>query len=277
MLTHRQISLGDLDIHLVEDGDPAAPPILFLHGYPEDWMAFEDLMLRLNDKYRVLAIDLPGIGLSRGTCPAGKKSLAAFIDQLLQHLQLEKITLVGHDIGGMITYAALRHFPERLSSAVIIGTAIPGVPPWEEVKRNPYIWHFALYAVPKLPEQLTSGRTGPLFDYFFDTLCYNKSAIPSSKRDHYTKAYDRPESLTMGFDWYRAFPQDEKDNTHLPPASIPLLYIRGDKDSGRIEDYAAGLKQNGILNLSVKQISGNGHFVPEEDPAGLAKAIDEFM
>ncbi|HEY4336691.1 MAG TPA: hypothetical protein VGM89_12355, partial [Puia sp.] len=81
MITHRSVALGDIEIHLVEAGDPGAPPILFLHGYPENWLAFEELMLRLKGKYRVLAIDLPAIGLSRGTAPAEKKPLAGLIDQ----------------------------------------------------------------------------------------------------------------------------------------------------------------------------------------------------
>jgi len=272
---HRQIALNDLDIHLVEGGHPDAPSILFLHGYPETWLAFEDTLHRLKEKYHVMAIDLPGIGLSRGAIPGDKKTLAALIDSLLEHLK--PVTLVGHDIGGMITYSVLRHFPRHISSAVIVGTAIPGVDPWEEVKRNPYIWHFAFYAIPRLPEILATGRTQPLFDYFFDTLCYNKNAISESSRNQYVQAYDQPGSLTTGFNWYRAFPQDERDNNGLPPTPVPLLYIRGEKDTGRIEDYAAGLKKNGIKNLSTSLISRSGHFVPEENPAALAQAIAQFI
>ncbi|WP_431209283.1 alpha/beta fold hydrolase [Puia sp. P3] len=274
---HRQIALNNTDIHLVEGGQPGTPPILFLHGYPESWIAFTDTMLRLKEKYHVMAIDLPGIGLSRGDVPGDKTSLAALIDSLLEQLQLAPVTIVGHDVGGMIAYSVLRHFPRHITRAVVIGTAIPGVDPWEEVKRNPYIWHFAFYSIPHLPETLATGRTRPLFDYFFDTLCYNKNAIVESSRDHYVKAYNQPGSLTVAFNWYRAFPQDERDNNGLPPATIPLLYIRGEKDTGRIEDYAAGLRKNGVCNLSTALISRSGHFVPEENPVELAQAIDQFM
>ncbi|MBS1602549.1 MAG: alpha/beta hydrolase [Bacteroidetes bacterium] len=274
---HRQIALNGLDIHLVEGGHPNAPPILFLHGYPETWLAFEDVMHRLKEKYRVMAIDLPGIGLSRGATPGDKKTLAALIDSLLEHLQLTTTTVVGHDVGGMITYSVLRHFPRHISSAVIVGTAIPGVDPWEEVKRNPYIWHFAFYAIPHLPETLATGRTRPLFDYFFDTLSYNRNAIGETIRNQYVQAYNQPGSLTTGFNWYRAFPQDERDNNGVPPTAVPLLYIRGEKDTGRIEDYAAGLKKSGIKKLSTSLISRSGHFVPEENPAELAQAIAQFL
>jgi pimeloyl-ACP methyl ester carboxylesterase len=274
---HRQIALNNTDIHLIEGGQPDAPPILFLHGYPESWIAFADTMHRLEEKFHVMAIDLPGIGLSRGDIPGDKKSLAALIDSLLELLQLPPVRIVGHDIGGMIAYAVLRHFPRHISRAVVIGTAIPGVDPWEEVKRNPYIWHFAFYAIPQLPEQLAIGRTRPLFDYFFDTLSYNKNAIGESRRDQYVQAYDQPGSLTAGFNWYRAFPQDERDNNGLPPTTTPLLYIRGEKDTGRIEDYAAGLRKNGVSNLSTSPISRSGHFVPEENPADLAQAIGQFI
>jgi pimeloyl-ACP methyl ester carboxylesterase len=273
LFSHRQITLNDLHIHVVEGGDPAGPPILFLHGYPENWMAFEDLMLHFKEKNRVLAIDLPGIGLSQGQMAGDKRSIGSVIDQLLGLLQLEKITLVGHDVGGMITWSMLRYFPQHLSAAVIVGTAIPGVDPWEEVKRNPYIWHFAFYAVPQLPETLAEGRTRPLFDYFYNTLCYNKKAITEKKRREYVEAYQRPDSLTTGFNWYRAFPKDEKDNAQPSTIAIALLYVRGEKDFGQMGDYAHGLEKIGVQHLSTEVISGSGHFVPEENPGDLARVI----
>lgn len=242
---HQTVLAEGTAIHVVEAGSPLNPAILFLHGYPENWLAFEEMMNLLKGKYRVL-----GLG---------------------------KVTLVGHDVGGMITYAMIRHFAERLTSAVILGTAIPGVEPWEEVKRNPYIWHFAFYSVPRLPEILAAGRLRPLFDYFYDTLSHRKGAIGNEKRDPYVRGYEDPASLSTGFDWYRAFPLDEKDNSVGSPVNVPLLYIRGDKDYGRMEDYSKGLKKNGIKNLTTLVVRDSGHFVPEEQPEAVARGIEDFV
>ena len=274
---HYQLSINGVSTHIVEAGDPTMPAILFLHGYPETWMAFDKVMIELHARYRVIAIELPGIGLSQKIESSDKKTIAAFIDELIQTMGLKTITLVGHDAGGMVAYAMLRYFPSSLSSVVVIGTAIPGLDPWEEVKRNPYIWHFAFYAIPKLPEILTADRLRPLFDYFYDTLSYNKDAISDRKRDCYVRAYEAPASLSTGFDWYRAFPRDEKDNAIHSSVDIPLLYIRGDKDYGKISDYVEGFKKKGINHLTAELIRDCGHFISEEQPDELARVIDQFI
>jgi pimeloyl-ACP methyl ester carboxylesterase len=103
-------------------------------------------------------IDLPRIGKSEPISSSDKNSIAKFINEIIQTLNLEKIVLTGHDVGGMITYAFLKLFPEKLFKAVIMNTAVPRVEPCDEVKRNPYIWHFAFYAVTSLPKTLITGK-----------------------------------------------------------------------------------------------------------------------
>ena len=71
------------------------------------------------------------------------------------------VTLAGHDAGGQIVYAYLHAYPEDLARAVIMNVAIPGLDPWDEVKRNPHIWHFAFHAVPELPEICDHLVKGP--------------------------------------------------------------------------------------------------------------------
>jgi pimeloyl-ACP methyl ester carboxylesterase len=109
------------------------------------------------DTARVLAIDLPGIGESAGAVDRGSKRLIArAVHELVRTLGLTDFTLVGHDAGGMVAYSYLRQYSD-VGRVVIMNTVIPGVDPWSEVLRNPYIWHFGLHAVPDLPEILVRG------------------------------------------------------------------------------------------------------------------------
>jgi pimeloyl-ACP methyl ester carboxylesterase len=277
IMNHRQINVRGVSVHVVMAGDPGRQAILFLHGYPENWAAFEDVMHILKDNYYVLAIDLPGIGLSEPIASCDKRSMANFIGEVIQALGLERIILAGHDIGGMTTYAFVKQFPEKLVKAIIMDTAIPGVAPWEEVKRNPYIWHFAFYAVPDLPEILVTGKQRPLFDYFYNALSFNKQAIGEKKRQAYAKAYESAAALKTSFGWYRAFAQDEKDNAGCEPVDLSVLYIRGEKETGDIKDYVEGLQKSGLHDLSSRSVAGCGHFAPEEQPELVAKAIHDFI
>lgn len=276
-IDHRQIDVNGVSVHVAESGNPGLPTILFLHGYPENWRTFEKVMIQLKDVLHVVAIDLPGIGTSDVIASGDKRSIAKFVNDVADRLNYNKFILAGHDIGGMVTYAFLRLFPERLARAIIMNTAIPGIEPWEEVKRNPHIWHFAFYAVPSLPETLAMGKQRPLFDYFYDTLSANKTAIPETDRNEYANAYGKASSLKTSFDWYRAFVQDEKDNAPESSVEVPVLYLRGDKEFGDINNYASGFRKKGLVNIMSKLIPSCGHFACEEQPEAVAGAIQEFV
>jgi pimeloyl-ACP methyl ester carboxylesterase len=274
------ISVDNLEISIEEAGPDSGPSILFIHGWPQDSRAFRPVMERLQDRFRVAAIDLPGIGRSKGLPPNGAKgTLARYIHSVVKAARLEDLTLVGHDIGGQIVYAFLRAYPDAIARAAILNVVIPGIPPWSEVVRNPRIWHFAFHAVPDLPELLVSGHQKRYFDFFFDAIAGDPHALPRESRQHYAAAYATADALKAGFDWYRAFADDEKENTRSAgtPVSTPVLYIRGERESGDPEAYLGGLRTAGLVNLAGAVIPACGHFSPDEQPAAIAKALREFI
>ncbi|MBO9204390.1 MULTISPECIES: alpha/beta fold hydrolase [Niastella] len=276
LITHQQINVGGISVHVALAGDSANQAILFLHGYPENWQEFEGVMNILKDTYYVLAIDLPGIGMSEPIASGDKCSMAGFIKNIIETLHIERIILVGHDIGGMTTYSFIKQFSEKLVKAIIMNTAIPGIEPWEQVKRNPYLWHFALYAVPALPEAVFAGKQRILFDYFYNTLSFHKQAIGEDRRNEYANAYSNAVALKTSFDWYRAFLHDEKSNAKGESVNVPVLYIRGEMESGDMGQYVEGLKKSGLSNLTAKLIPHCGHFAPEEQTEIIAEIIRGF-
>jgi hypothetical protein len=80
----------------------------------------------------------------------------------------------------MIAYAYLRRYQD-VAGVVIIDVVIPGLDPWDEVIRNPCIWHFALHTIPRLPELLVQGHQAPYLDYFFDVLAVKPGAHHSRR------------------------------------------------------------------------------------------------
>jgi pimeloyl-ACP methyl ester carboxylesterase len=131
-------------------------------------------MTALNQDAHVVTIDLPGIGRSKiPPLSNEKKTLARHVHDLIESMKLPPVTLVGHDVGGQIVYSYLKAYPDELQKAVIMNVAVPGVDPWSEVKRNPYLWHFALHEVPDLPELLVRGKEAAYFDFFFSAISAN--------------------------------------------------------------------------------------------------------
>jgi pimeloyl-ACP methyl ester carboxylesterase len=253
--------------------------VLFLHGWPENWATFEQTMIPLSREAHVVAIDLPGVGASDTPPRANdKRSLASYVHAVITRMELHDVTLVGHDVGGMIVYAYLHAYPQALQRAVIMNVAIPGLDPWSEVKRNPYIWHFAFHAIPELPETLVAGRQAVYFDYFYDQLA-GPAGVSRAAREIAVQAYTRPTALHTGFEWYRAFPQDEQDALATKDEAVqtPVLYLRGACEQGDMERYLSGLRSGGLRNVQGRVIANSGHFMSDEQPEALLEELRAFM
>lgn len=111
-----------------DEGTPAdAPAIILLHGYLETMYIFNELVASLKGKYRVIALDLPGHGLT-DSAPAGDDGLSVnsvefdvpVICGVLDKLGVEKTVIAGHSMGGYITLECIRERPERFSKAILL-------------------------------------------------------------------------------------------------------------------------------------------------------------
>jgi pimeloyl-ACP methyl ester carboxylesterase len=276
---HAHVRLDDSTIHVVEAGATSGPAFLFLHGWPQSWHAWQAVMRLAAPHARAVAIDLPGIGESISAATDGsKRHLAEVVHALIARLELEHLTLVGQDVGGMIVYPYLRAYQD-IARAAIMDVVIPGLDPWDEVLRNPHLWHFALHAIPDLPEALVQGRQAVYFDWFYTILSADPAKITPAARAAYVAAYADARALRAGFDWYRAFPTDAEDNQRSArgaPVSTPVLYVRGEREGGDIARYVDGLRSSGVQHVEQATIPAAGHFTQDEAPTAVWQALARF-
>ncbi len=182
-------------LHYVRGG--TGPAVILLHGFPQDWYEFHQIMPRLAKKFTVIAVGLRGVGGSAAT-PNGydAANLAEEVHQLARRLRLERPYIAGHDIGGMVAYAFARLYPAQVRGVMILDVPLPGIEPWEEVKANPVLWHIGFHQTPNLPEKLIAGRQ---FVYFregsFNRFTANSSSITDADVTHYAKSYAAPKQL----------------------------------------------------------------------------------
>src|SRR3954468_6853747 len=126
---HRYELVDGIRLHYAEAGPPDGEVVLLQHGWPQHWWLWCDLIGPLSDRFRVIAPDLRGHGWSQK--PVGdyrKDALMRDLLGLLDKLEIDRVSWVGHDWGaytGML--AALRH-PERLERFVAL--SIPH--PWQQ-------------------------------------------------------------------------------------------------------------------------------------------------
>ncbi len=265
-------------LHYVRGG--TGPAVILLHGFPQDWYAFYQIMPRLAKKFTVTAVDLGGLCGSAAT-PDGydAANLAADVHQLARQLRLERPYIAGHDLGGMVAHAFARLYPTHVRGVMILDVPLPGIGPWEEAKANPVLWHVGFHPTPDLSEKLIAGRQ---FVYFregiFDSFTANGRAITDADVTHHVKSYAAPQQLRAGMEFYRAFPANEKFNKEQQsPIDVPIVLAGGDKSFGQLMPrMAESLRKNGCPNVTTEVIKDGGHYVADEQPTRVAELIERY-
>jgi pimeloyl-ACP methyl ester carboxylesterase len=260
-------------LHYVRGG--AGPAIILLHGFPEDWYAYHRIMPQLAKQFTVVAVDLRGIGGSAATAGAyDAANMAEDVHQLAEHLQLEHVYVVGHDIGGMVAYAFARRYPETSRGVMMLDVPLPGLGPWDTVKANPITWHMNFQQTPGLPEQLIAGREAIYLRHFLDSDTFSDADVA-----RYARAYAAPDHLRAALEIYRAFPANEKFNAAQQSAiSVPLVLAPGKNSRfvNLMSSFADALRAHGCANVEIEVIENSVHYVADEQPDAVAQLIERY-
>ncbi len=260
-------------LHYVCGG--SGPAVILLHGFPEDWYAYHRIMPLLAKQFTVVAVDLRGIGGSAAT-PGGydAANIAEDIHQLAEHLHLDHVYVVGHDIGGMVAYAFVRRYPETSRGVMLLDAPVPGLGPWDAVKANPITWHIHFQQTPYLPEQLIAGREAIYFRHFLDSDTFSDADVA-----RYARAYAAPRHLRALLEIYRAVPANEKFNAAQRSAiSVPLVLAPGENSPFEklMPSFAEALRDHGCANVKLEVIKNSAHYVADEQPDAVAELVERY-
>jgi pimeloyl-ACP methyl ester carboxylesterase len=123
------------------------------------------------------------------------------------------------------------------------------------------------------------GRQREYFDYFYDVLSADPDKITAQARADYVQAYATDSALTAGFNWYRTFAKDAVENREAAGRQgvrTPVLYLRGEQESGQIGAYVEGFRAAGLVRVDHGLVPAAGHFTQEEAPDDTWRLIAEF-
>jgi pimeloyl-ACP methyl ester carboxylesterase len=223
------------------------PAVILIHGSCEDWYESHKVMPQLVMRFTVVAVDLRGVGRSAVT-PGGydAANLSEDIHQLAEQLHLKRVYVAGHDIGGMVSYAFARRYPQTAHGVMILDVAIPGIEPWEEIKGQAAFWHIRFHQT-DLPEKLFAGRQAIYFRYFLSAKHFIDADLT-----HYVEAYRDSEHLRTAFEFYRAFPDNENfDAQQSTTIEIPMVLGTGELDAFApyLARIAEAMRMHGCANV----------------------------
>jgi len=270
----RDIATNGVTIHVRSGG--SGPAVVLLHGYGETGDMWAALAADLARDHTVIVPDLRGLGLS--SKPSGgfdKKTQASDVSGVMAALGVQRADVVAHDIGNMVAFQFAAQSPERLRRLVLIDAPVPGVGPWEEILKNPLLWHFR-FGGPDM-ERLVAGRERIYLDRFWNEFSASPDRFSEAARKHYAALYALPGAMHSGFAQFAAFDQDAIDNRAFlarDRLKMPILALGGQKSFGPM---MATVMRAGADNVTEGVVPDSGHWIMEENPRATIQLVRDFL
>lgn len=273
--TIEEIATPGATLHVRVGG--SGPAVVLLHGYGETGDMWEPLAAELARDHTVVVPDLRGLGLS--SRPEGgydKKTQAEDVAAVMDALGIERADVVAHDIGNMVAFAFAANHPDRVTRLVVMDAPIPGVGPWEEILKNPLLWHFR-FGGPDM-ERLVAGRERIYLDRFWNEFSADPAQFDEASREHYAALYALPGAMHAGFAQFAAFDQDAIDDAAVLEANgkltMPVLAIGGAQSFG---PTMAAVMREAATNVQEAVIANSGHWLMEEQPDATVAVVRAFL
>lgn len=263
------------------EGDAVA---LFLHGFPESrrsWRAQLPALAALG--WRAVAPDLRGYGDSsrpKGRAAYRLEHLTTDVAALFDALGARRRLLIGHDWGGIIAWAFAAHRVQALDGLIVMNAPHPAAyiaymrgHPAQWLRS----WYVLFFQLPWLPEAgfRTMGARGVRQAFGAST---NPAAFPPELLDHYAQAAQAPGAMTAMINYYRANAAGfaKWSAGSLEPIAAPTQVIWGEQDPFLGVDLAQA-SADLATDATVQRLPHAGHWVPQEDAAGVNARITAWL
>ena len=273
-------------------GDPQAPHVILLHGFPESHRTWRELIPRLQDRFRLIMPDQRGFAGSDHPQDVADYKTDTLIDDIFamaDALGIESFSLVGHDWGGAIAWPAALRNDRRLEKLAIINAPHPVIfqksliENEDQRSASQYINAFRTPDFEKLVEM--KG-----YDWFFERTFSNQvdpDLVPETEKKQYIADWSQPGAFNAMLNWYRAgrmivpprgvtVPLPDWMLRAFPKVEVPTLVVWGMKDTALLPIQLDGLDQL-VEDLEIVRLPNAGHFAPWEAPDDVGQALEPFL
>ncbi|HVN06473.1 MAG TPA: alpha/beta hydrolase [Bryobacteraceae bacterium] len=278
---HRYAEVNGVKLHYVEQGKGEL--ILLLHGFPEFWYEWKNLLPEFARDHHAVAPDMRGYNLSDHPEPVEAYRVPLMVEDvraLAVKLKAHRFILVGHDWGGVIAWAFAAAHPEMLDKLIIVNAPHPAVFA-RELAENPAQQkasaYFNFFASPQAEKFLEQND--------FATLqgLIKPWATPADVKEYLA---DWGRGLTGGLNYYRAAhahsPVDGAQSVQgmelpqMPPIEVPTLVIWAEKDTALLTGNLNGLDRQ-VKHLTIRRIPDGTHWVIHEKTAEVIAYMRDFL
>nr|WP_321450716.1 alpha/beta hydrolase [uncultured Carboxylicivirga sp.] len=246
-------------------------PVLFLHGITTYSFIWRRILPYFVNKYDVIAVDLAGCGLSSKNIDGSfsLKSHANMMLKLIEHLQLKKVHLVCHDVGGGIGQIMAVQQAQLFKSLTLINTVAYDYWPVQPIisMRTPIIRNLAMISLDLGAFRLLVKRG-----------LFHRDRVNNELMALFWKPMKTGDGRKAFL--YFAHCLNNSDlmeiREKLKELKLPVLIIRGEADIFLRKVISEELHRN-LPNSQYKKIMTGGHFIQEDEPEQLSNVILNFL
>jgi pimeloyl-ACP methyl ester carboxylesterase len=281
VIQHQTVDVNGARLHVARMG--RGRPLLLLHGWPEFWLTWQPVMERLADRFELIVPDLRGFGDSdKPEGPFGAQDHANDLVALLDALGVDRVGVVGHDVGGAVMQALARTAPERLAGLFFFDFVYPGIGArMATPDRLNEIWYQSFHQMDVAIELVGQSREScrAYFDHIINHWTHRKHGFPDF--DVFVDNFMKPGNLAGGFAYYRAAHAGRiaiatGKATALPTIDIPTCVRWAELDPLFPYAWTDRLAET-FTNLDLAMFADVGHFPHREDPDRAAEEIAGFF
>jgi pimeloyl-ACP methyl ester carboxylesterase len=279
-------------LNVALDGPPDAPPVILLHGFPESHRTWREIAPRLRDCFRLVMPDQRGFAGSDRPQEVEAYKTATLVDDvfaLADALSIDRFSLVGHDWGGAVAWAAAMRGDRRLERLAIVNSPHPFLfqkSLIDDSGQRAASQYINAFRAPGIETMIESKG----FDWFFEKTFSSHVdlwVISDREKRQYIADWSQPGALTAMLNWYRASPlvvPPPGMTVPLPDAllrlsrtiSVPTLVIWGMRDKALLPVQLEGLSEV-VDDIEIVRIAEAGHFAPWETPDQVALPLRKFL
>ena len=245
-------------------------PLVFIHGILGFWRNFYSLSHTLKTSHISLLYDQRGHGQSFHKGPYTVRRLAQDLKDLLKSLNWNKAVLVGHSLGGYVSYLFAHSYPECVEKMVIVDAS-----PWPLESQKERIKDILSHLPLSFPDRLSAR------DFFKEAV--EKGLFSKAMAEFLMASLEKHSQgpVKFLFDrqglWELLENAGEDDYPSLiKTLKIPTLVLRGEHSGHFLQsDFEKNLKLNPLL--VGKEIKSSGHWLHTEQPKAFVEALKEFL
>jgi pimeloyl-ACP methyl ester carboxylesterase len=278
-VAHRYVETERLRVHIAEAG--SGQPLLLLHGWPQHWYAWRELIPLLADSRRLICPDLRGFGWTGA--PAGgyrTADLAADMVALLDALELDRVDVIGYGEGGRVGFELCLSQAARVGRMVALGA----MHPYPSLRLlAPHGWRF--WWTPLVETSLLGRRVirhlPAVTRAVLRASAVNEAALSDAVIEEFAASVREPvrarasERLMHEFAYHEMIPALLGANRSRR-LRTPVLMLNGERDFF-IPARALGDPQPYADDLRIQVIPAAGHLLAEECPQVVADAVRAFL